>query len=118
MFMPYTTVQKKLADAEGECTRLALELANATNAKPVTEIRTVEVETLPKSLKNLEDALQSELGKLKATREEQARLEVRIAEQHAEAEEQAYRNRLVWRRNRKRQVSWPRLRRCCRRGQS
>jgi hypothetical protein len=84
----YAAVQKKLADAEAESKRLSLELAAASSAKPTTEIRTVEVETVPAPYKKLEDALQSELDKLRATRDEQARLEALIAEQRAEAEKQ------------------------------
>jgi hypothetical protein len=84
----YAAVQKKLADAEAESKRLSLELATAASAKPTTEIRMVEVETIPAPHKELEDALQSELDKLRATREEQAQLEVLIAEQRAEVEKQ------------------------------
>jgi chromosome segregation ATPase len=84
----YATVQKKLADAEAECTRLTDELANASKAKPVTEVKTVEVETLPESYAKLEDALTDALSKLTATRDEQTRIEAEIAELKVDAERQ------------------------------
>jgi hypothetical protein len=84
----YATVQKKLADVEADCRRLTLELAAVANAKPVTEVKTVEVEKLPEPYKKLEEALAEALRKLSETRDEQARLDAQMVEQRAEAERQ------------------------------
>jgi hypothetical protein len=84
----YATVQKKLADAEAECDRLTLELANAYKTKPVTEVKTVEIETVPEPYAKLEDALSDALGKLSSTRDEQSRIEDEISELRGDAEKQ------------------------------